>query len=101
MKKESFQDDEPIHHHAGKDIFDPCPRVTNTPNARRRSISLVTISPPVTVSPPALHLFLDRTRPNHGEQPCRELNNLIIVNHGGNLYIDRAVVNTMVIINKQ
>ena len=60
MQISVFDDDEPMHHQAGKDIFVPCPRVTNTPTARRRSISLVKISPPVTISPPSKQHILEQ-----------------------------------------
>ena len=58
------------------------------------------LNPPlIFISPPELSYALEQQKLEQGEQLCRVQYNIIIVNHGGNLTIEGAMVNTMIILN--
>ena len=81
------------------DFLYPCPS-SLTLALLGASSSPINISPLATISPPGLTLVLDQQKLEQGEQPCRVQYNLIIVNYGGDLTIEGAMVNTMVIYNR-
>ena len=97
MITEALQDEE-IHHSAGKDYVYPCPSVLTF--AQSGASSPINISPLITISPPGMHLVLEQRKLGQGEQPYKDQYNIIVVNLGGNLTIEGAMVNTMVILNK-
>ena len=99
MKTEDFDNDEEIHHFEGKDLLYSCPSELTfaLPGA---SSSPINISPSITISPPGMTLVLEQQMLEQGEQPCRVQYSLIIVNNGGDLTIEGAMVNTMVIYNR-
>ena len=99
MKIKDFDNDEEIHHFEGKDLLYSCPS-SLTFALSGASSSPINISPSITISPPGMHLVLEQQKLEQGEQPCRVQYNLIIVNHGGDLTIEGAMVNTMVIYNR-
>ena len=99
MTTEISENDEEIHHSLGKDFLYPCPS-SLTLALLGASSSPINISPLATISPPGLTLVLDQQKLEQGEQPCRVQYNLIIVNYGGDLTIEGAMVNTMVIYNR-
>ena len=98
MKIEDFDNDEPIHHFEGKDLLHSCPS-SLTFALSGASSSPINISPLATISPPGMTLVLEQQKLEQGEQSCRVQYNFIIVNYG-DLTIESAMVNTMVIINK-
>ena len=89
---ESLDNDEPIHHSMGKDILYSCPSELTFAQSGASS-SPINISPQITISPPGMTLVLDQLKLEQGELPCRVKYNLIIVNLGGNLTIEGAMVN--------
>ena len=93
-----LENDEPIHHSEGKDFLYSCPSVLTFAQSGASS-SPFNISPPISISPPGMHLVLEQQKLEQGEQHCRVQYNIIIVNHGGNLTIEGAMVNTMIILN--
>ena len=99
MKIEDFDNDEPIHHFEGKDLLNSCPSALTFAQSGASS-SPINISPLITISPPGMHLVLEQQKLEQGEQPCRVQYSLIIVNNGGDLTIEGAMVNTMVIYNR-
>lgn len=99
MKTEDFDNDEEIHHFEGKDLLYSCPSEL-TFALSGASSSPINISPSITISPPGMHLVLEQQKLEQDKQPYRVQYNLIIVNHGGNLTIEGAMVNTMVIYNR-
>ena len=99
MTTEISENDEPIHHSMGKDYVCPCPSSLTFAQSGVSS-SPINISPLATISPPGMTLVLEQQKLEQGEQPCRVQYNLIIVNHGGDLTIEGAMVNTMVIYNR-
>ena len=99
MTTEISENDEPIHHSAGKDLLYPCPSELTFAHSGASS-SPINISPLATISPPGMTLVLNQQMLEQGEQPYRVQYNLIIVNHGGDLTIEGAMVNTMVIYNR-
>ena len=92
MNKEDFDNDEPIHHSAGKDYVYPCPSEL-TFALSGASSSPINISPLATISPPGMHMVLEQQMLEQGEKPCRVQYNIFIVNHGGNLTIEGTMVN--------
>ena len=98
MKIEDFDNDEEIHHFEGKDLLYSCPS-SLTFALSGASSSPINISPSITISPPGMTLVLEQQMLEQGEQPCRVQYNLIIVNYG-DLTIEGAMVNTMVIYNR-
>ena len=98
MKIEDFDNDEEIHHFEGKDLLYSCPS-SLTFALSGASSSPINISPSITISPPGMTLVLEQQKLEQGEQPCRVQYNLIIVNYG-DLTIEGAMVNTMVIYNR-
>lgn len=98
MYSETINTDDPNHHRMGKDYVYPCPSVLTF--AQAGESSSIPISPPITISPPGMTLVLEQQKLEQGEQPYRVQYNLIIVNHGGDLTIEGAMVNTMVIYNR-
>ena len=98
MTTEALQDEE-IHHSAGKDLLYSCPSELTFAQSGASS-SPINISPLITISPPGMHLVLEQQKLEQGEQPCRVQYSLIIVNNGGDLTIEGAMVNTMVIYNR-
>ena len=98
MKIEDFDNDEPIHHFEGKDLLYSCPSALTFAQSGASS-SPINISPLATMSPPGMTLVLEQQKLEQGEQSCRVQYNFIIVNYG-DLTIESAMVNTMVIINK-
>ena len=99
MKIEDFDNDEPIHHFEGKDLLYSCPSVLTFAQSGVSS-SPINISPLITISPPGMTIVLEQQKLDQGEQPCRVQYSLIIVNNGGDLTIEGAMVNTMVIYNR-
>ena len=99
MKTEDFDNDEEIHHFEGKDLLYSCPSEL-TFALSGASSSPINISPSITISPPGMTLVLEQQMLEQGEQPCRVQYSLIIVNNGGDLTIEGAMVNTMVIYNR-
>jgi hypothetical protein len=99
MTTEISENDEPIHHSAGKDYVYPCPSSLTLAQSGASS-SPINISPLATISPPGMTLVLEQQMLEQGEQSCRVQYNLIIVNYGGNLTIEGTMVNTMVILNR-
>lgn len=95
---ESFDNDEPIHHSEGKDYNYSCPSSLTFAQSGASS-SPINISPPISISPPGMTLVLEQQKLERGKQSCRVQYNIIIVNHGGNLTIEGAMVNTMIILN--
>ena len=98
MKNENFDNDEPIHHFEGKDLLYSCPSVLTSAQPGESS-PLITISPPVTISPPDLQYVLEQRKLEQGEQPYSVQYNIIIVNQGGNLFVEGMMVNSMIIHN--
>ena len=98
MLTEISENDEPIHHSEGKDYNYSCPSSLTIAQSGA-STSPINISPPISISPPGMHLVLEQQKLEQGEQHCRVQYNIIIVNHDGNLTIEGAMVNTMVILN--
>lgn len=92
MKTEDFENDEEIHHSAGKDFLYPCPSELTFARSGASS-SPINITPQITISPPGMHLVLEQQMLEQGEQSCRVQYNLIIVNYGGNLSIEGTMVN--------
>ena len=92
MKSEDFDNDGPIHHFEGKTILRSCPSEL-TSALSGESSPLITISPPVTISPPDLQHVLEQRKLEQGEQPYSVQYNIIIVNQGGNLFVEGAMVN--------
>ena len=86
------ENDEEIHHSAGKDYVYPCPSEL-TFALSGASSSPFNISPSITISPPGMTLVLEQQKLEQGEQPCGVQYNLIIVNYGGNLSIEGTMVN--------
>ena len=99
MKTEDFDNDEPIHHFEGKDFLYSCPSSLTFAQTGASS-SPINITPQITISPPGMTLDLEQQKLDQGEQPCRVQYSLIIVNNGGDLTIEGAMVNTMVIYNR-
>ena len=99
MKTEDFDNDEPIHHFEGKDLLYSCPSEL-TFALLGASSSPIKITPQITISPPGMHLVLEQQMLEQGKQPYRVQYSLIIVNNGGDLTIEGAMVNTMVIYNR-
>ena len=99
MTTEISENDEEIHHSAGKDYVYPCPSSLTFAQSGASS-SPINISPLITISPPGMHLVLEQQKLGQGEQPYKDQYNIIVVNLGGNLTIEGAMVNTMVILNK-
>ena len=98
MYSETINTDDPNHHRMGKDYVYPCPSVLTFAQAGESS-SPINISPSITISPPGMHIVLEQQKLEQGEQPYRVQYNLIIVNYG-DLTIEGAMVNTMVIYNR-
>lgn len=98
MTTEISENDEEIHHSAGKDYVCPCPSSLTLAQSGA-STSPINISPLATISPPGMTLVLDQQKLEQGEQPYRVQYNLIIVNYG-DLAIEGTMVNTMVIYNR-
>ena len=98
MLTEISGNDEPIHHSEGKDIMYSCPSKLTFAQSGASS-SPINISPPISISPPGMHLVLEQQKLEQDDKLCRVQYNIIIVNHGGNLTIEGAMVNTMVILN--
>ena len=98
MNSEFSGNDETIHHFEGKDLLYSCPSALTFAQSGESS-PLITISPPVTFSPPDLQRVLEQRKLEQGEQPYSVQYNIIIVNQGGNLFVEGAMVNTMVILN--
>ena len=64
MKTEDFDNDEPIHHFEGKDLLHSCP--SKSPFAQTGNSSpIITISPPVAISPPDIHSHKDHFQKFH------------------------------------
>ena len=80
------ENDEPIHHSEGKTILRSCPSVLTSAQSGESS-------PLITISPPDLQHVLEQRKLEHGEQPYSVLYNIIIVNQGGNLFVEGAMVN--------
>ena len=99
MTTEISENDEEIHHSLGKDFLYSCPSELTFARLGASS-SPINISPLATISPPGMTLVLEQQKLDQDEQPCRVQYNLIIVNYGGNLTIEGAMVNTMVIYNR-
>ena len=98
MLTEISGNDEPIHHSEGKDIMYSCPSKLTFAQSGASS-SPINISPPISISPPGMTLVLEQQKLEQDDKLCRVQYNIIIVNHGGNLTIEGAMVNTMVILN--
>jgi hypothetical protein len=92
MTTEISENDEPIHHSAGKDYVYPCPSSLTLAQSGA-STSPINISPLITISPPGMTLVLEQRKLGQGEQTCRVQYNLIIVNNGGDLTIEGTMVN--------
>lgn len=92
MSNEISENDEEIHHSAGKDFLYSCPSLLTFAHLGHLS-SPINISPSITISPPGMHIVLEQQMLEQGEQPCRVQYNLIIVNYGGNLTIEGTMVN--------
>ena len=92
MKTEDFDNDEEIHHFEGKDLLYSCPSVLTFAQSGASS-SPINISPLATISPPGMHMVLEQQKLEQGKQSCRVQYNLIIVNYGGDLTIEGAMVN--------
>ena len=92
------ENDEPIHHSEGKTILRSCPSVLTFAQSGE-SYPLISISPPVTISPPDLQHVLGQRKLVWDEQSYSVQNNIIIVNQGGNLFVEGMMVNTMIIHN--
>ena len=99
MYSETINTDDPNHHRMGKDYVYPCPSVLTFAQSGASSSPII-ISPLATISPPGMTLVLEQQKLEQGEQPYRVQYNLIIVNYGGDLTIEGAMVNTMVIYNR-
>ena len=99
MTTEISENDEEIHHSLGKDFLYSCPSSLTFAQTGASS-SPINISPLATISPPVMHLVLEQQMLEQGEQPYRVQYSLIIVNNGGDLTIEGAMVNTMVIYNR-
>ena len=99
MKTENFDNDEPIHHFEGKDLLYSCPSEL-TFALSGASSSPINITPQITISPPGMTIVLEQQMLEQGKQSCRVQYSLIIVNNGGDLTIEGAMVNTMVIYNR-
>ena len=99
MTTEISENDEEIHHSLGKDFLYSCPSSLTFAQSGASS-SPINISPSITISPPGMTLVLEQQMLEQGEQPCRVQYSLIIVNNGGDLTIEGAMVNTMVIYNR-
>ena len=93
-----LENDEPIHHSEGKDFLYSCPSVLTFAQSGASS-SPINISPPISISPPGMTLVLEQQKLEQDDKLCRVQYNIIIVNHGGNLTIEGAMVNTMIILN--
>ena len=98
MTTEISENDEEIHHSLGKDFLYSCPSSLTFAQSGVSS-SPINISPLATISPPGMTLVLEQQKLERGKQSCRVQYNIIIVNHGGNLTIEGAMVNTMIILN--
>lgn len=92
MTIEISENDEPIHHSLGKDLLYSCPSVLTFAQSGASS-SPINISPLATISPPGMHMVLEQQMLEQGKQSCRVQYNLIIVNYGGDLTIEGAMVN--------
>ena len=99
MTTEISENDEEIHHSLGKDFLYSCPSSLTFAQSGVSS-SPINISPLATISPPGMTLVLEQQKLEQGKQPCRVQYSLIIVNNGGDLTIEGAMVNTMVIYNR-
>ena len=99
MKIKDFDNDEPIHHFEGKDLLYSCPSEL-TFALSGASSSPINITPQITISPPGMTIVLEQQMLEQGEQTYRVQYSLIIVNNGGDLTIEGAMVNTMVIYNR-
>ena len=98
MLTEISENDEPIHHSEGKDYNYSCPSSLTFAQSGASS-SPINISPPISISPPGMTLVLEQQKLEQDDKLCRVQYNIIIVNHGGNLTIEGAMVNTMIILN--
>ena len=98
MLTEISGNDEPIHHSEGKDIMYSCPSKLTFAQSGASS-SPFNISPPISISPPGMTLVLEQQKLEQDDKLCRVQYNIIVVNHGGNLTIEGAMVNTMIILN--
>jgi len=65
MKTEDFENDEEIHHSAGKDYVYPCP--SELTFAQSGASSPINISPLATISPPGMHLVLEQQKLEQGK----------------------------------
>ena len=92
MTTEISENDESIHHSLGKDIMYSCPSKLTFAQSGASS-SPINISPPISISPPGMHLVLEQQKLEQGEHHCRVQYNIIIVNYGGNLTIEGTMVN--------
>ena len=92
MTTEITENDEEIHHSLGKDFSYSCPS-SLTFALSGASSSPINISPLITISPPGMHMVLEQQMLEQGKQSCRVQYNLIIVNYGGDLTIEGAMVN--------
>ena len=92
MTTDISENDEEIHHSLGKDFLYSCPSSLTFAQTGASS-SPINISPLITISPPGMTLVLNQQMLEQGEQPYRVQYNLIIVNLGGNLTIEGAMVN--------
>ena len=99
MTTEISENDEEIHHSLGKDYVYPCPS-SLTFALSGASSSPINITPQITISPPGMTIVLEQQMLEQGEQTYRVQYSLIIVNNGGDLTIEGAMVNTMVIYNR-
>ena len=98
MSNENFDNDEPIHHSEGKTILCSCPSVPTSAQLGE-PYPLISISPPIAISPPDLRHVLEQRMLEQDKQNCSVQYNLIIVNQGGNLFVEGVMVDSMIILN--
>lgn len=82
MNKEDFDNDGPIHHFEGKNLLRSCPSVLTFAQSGISS-PLITISPPVAISPPETQNVLEQ---DNSREP-------LILNININLIVESSVVN--------
>ena len=109
MTTEISENDEPIHHSAGKDYVYPCPSSLTFAHLGHLS-SPINISPSITISPPGMHIVLEQQMLEqggpHGKLKryfhrvfkfCnRKESYVIIVNCSGNILIEDSNIKTLI-----
>ncbi len=109
MSNEISENDEEIHHSAGKDFLYSCPSLLTFAHLGHHS-SPINISPSITISPPGMHIVLEQQMLEQAEPHgklkryfhrvfkfCnRKESYVIIVNCSGNILIEDSNIKTLI-----